>query len=176
MLASADIPGLSSQPLTPLPAAPTARGCFVSPPHGNAPFWVEGLAPAGGGGISIFRISQLFPFPRSFDHPERLSLGCSLPSLGGGYFNQDHCSPLASPAFAACLGAVPILLPSPRLPPAAHTGSSVVETLFWSSRVHHCKHCKSYSRKAGGFPGVFPSASFPAVSMLGTEPQSAVFT
>lgn len=54
------------------------------------------MAPAGGGGISIFRISQLFPFPSSFAHPEGLSLGCSLPSWA--FFHPDHGPSLASPA------------------------------------------------------------------------------
>lgn len=87
VLASADIPCFSSQPLTP------RQGAALCPlPHGNAHFWGEGLALAGGEGISIFRLSQLFPFPSSFAHPEGLSLGCSLPSQGD--FNQGHGSPL----------------------------------------------------------------------------------
>lgn len=138
--------GFSSPATDPFICSSHSKGLLCATFH--HPFWTEGLAPAGGGEIPIFRISQQFPFPGSFAHPERLSSGCSLPRWGD--FNQAHGSrwPLLPPgAFAACPGAVPILLPSPRLLPAAHTGSSVVETLFWICRVHECKHCKSYSRK-----------------------------
>lgn len=173
VLAPAGIPGFSSQPLSPLSAAPAARGGFVPPSPWGCSLLGGGFGfQLAAGGISIFGISQLFPFPSSFAHPERLRLGCSLLSRGTLTRATVLRWPLLPPgAFAACPGAVPIPVPSPRPPPAAHTGSSVVETLFWSS-----KHCKSYSRRAGGFPGVFPSASFPAVSRLGTEQRSAVFT
>lgn len=161
VLVPAGIPAFSCRPLTPLSAAPTAKGllCSTFPMEMFCFAWRVW-------GISVFRISQLFAFPGGFAHPERLSSGCSRALTETTLLRW----PLLPPgAFVACPGAVPIPVPSPRLPPAAHTGSSVVETLFWSSRVHECKHCKSYSRKAGGFPGAFPSASFPAVTRLGTE-------
>lgn len=83
VLAPAGIPGFSSQPLSPLSAAPAARGGFVPPSPWECSLLGGGFGfQLGVGGISIFRISQLFPFPSSFAHPERLRLGCSLLSRG----------------------------------------------------------------------------------------------
>lgn len=171
VLAPAGIPGFSSQPLSPLSAAPAARGGFVPPSPWECSLLGGGFGfqLAAGGDIDLWDFPAV-PFSQQLCSSREAEVGVQPPQPG--YFNQVLCWPLLPPgAFAACPGAVPIPVPSPRPPPAAHTGSSVVETLFWSS-----KHCKSYSRRAGGFPGVFPSASFPAVSRLGTEQRSAVFT
>lgn len=64
VLAPAGIPGFFSQPLSPLSAAPAARGALFHLPHANAPFWVEGLASSWrrGGYRSLgFPSCSLFP-------------------------------------------------------------------------------------------------------------------
>lgn len=106
-----DIPGFSSQPLTPLSAALKKRGCFVPPSPWKCSLLDGGFGSSWGWGIPIFRISQLFPFfPAAF----LIRLGAAYPAGATLTPTAVLRWPLPPPgAFAACPGLSPSCFPLP---------------------------------------------------------------